>query len=318
MRHNRDILWKSVLERVFDDLLRFVFPEADEVFDLQKKLGFLDKELAELYPTPEQEADVRHVDKLIEVSRKDGTGEWVLVHLEVQGETKAEDRPFFGERMFRYFYRIFDHYQKPIAAIAIFTGPDGHLLPDKFEYVFMNTRLQYQFTTLNIRDFSDQDLRESNNPFAWVVLIAKKALLEGRVIDEKLLEGKLMLFRELYQNRTFDKQKLRAILIFLVNYIRFKDPETNRIFRERVDQFTDKKSTMDIWEQVAVWQKEDAFEEGMNKGLQEGLQKGVQKSQERSVRNLLSDTEFSIDKIASLVEVPVAFVEKIKAELAAK
>ena len=248
MRHNKDILWKSLLERVFDDLLRFVFPEADNVFDLQKKLRFLDKELAELYPTPEQEADVRHVDKLIEVSRKDGTGEWMLVHLEVQGKTKAGERPFFGERMFRYFYRIFDHYQKPITAIAIFTGPDGHLLPDKFEYAFMNTRLQYQFTTLNIRDFSDQELRERNNPFAWVVLIAKKALQEGRVVDEKLLEGKLMLFRELYRNRTFDKQKLRAILIFLVNYIRFREQETNRIFRERVDQFTDKKSTMDIWE----------------------------------------------------------------------
>ena len=106
MWHNKDILWKSLLESVFDDLLRFVYPEADQVFDLQKKLGFLDKELAELYPTPEERTDVRFVDKLIEVSRKDGSEEWVLVHLEVQGETKAEDRPFFGERMFRYFYYV--------------------------------------------------------------------------------------------------------------------------------------------------------------------------------------------------------------------
>jgi hypothetical protein len=130
------------------------------------------------------------------------------------------------------------------------------------------------------------------------------------VVDEKLLEGKLMLFRELYENRTFDKQKLRAILIFLVNYIRFKEPETNRIFKERVDQLTDKKSTMDIWEQVAIWQLEDAFEEGFQIGLQMG--------NEQTVRNFLSKTDLPVERIASLVKVPIDFVEKIKADLVTK
>jgi flagellar biosynthesis/type III secretory pathway protein FliH len=87
---------------------------------------------------------------------------------------------------------------------------------------------------------------------------------------------------------------------------------------------------MDIFEQVAEWQKQDLREEGRNlgiqeglrEGLQEGLQKGLQegllKGQEQSVRNLLSNTGFSVEKIASLVEVSIDFVEKIKADLAAK
>ena len=72
MGHSKDILWKLIVEEVFDDLLRFVYPQADEFFDLQGK----------------RERD-------------------------------------FPERMFRYFYRIFDRWHQPVAAIAILTGPDG-------------------------------------------------------------------------------------------------------------------------------------------------------------------------------------------------
>jgi hypothetical protein len=34
MRRKNDILWKGIIEEVFDDLLRFIFPEADKVFDI--------------------------------------------------------------------------------------------------------------------------------------------------------------------------------------------------------------------------------------------------------------------------------------------
>jgi flagellar biosynthesis/type III secretory pathway protein FliH len=75
---------------------------------------------------------------------------------------------------------------------------------------------------------------------------------------------------------------------------------------------------MDIFEQVAEWQKQDLLEEGRNKGLQEGLQEGLEKGQEQSVRKLLSNTEFSVEKIASMLEVPVALVEKIRLETSTK
>jgi hypothetical protein len=78
MYHNRDILWKDILELVFDDLLRFVFQEADQIFDLKKGFTFLDKELAEMYPEPEKATDTRFVDQLVKVYRRDGKEEWVL------------------------------------------------------------------------------------------------------------------------------------------------------------------------------------------------------------------------------------------------
>ena len=310
MRHNKDILWKGLLEIVFDDLLRFVFPNADQVFDLQREFAFLDKELAEMYPEPEKESDVRVVDKLVKVFRKDGEEEWLLVHIEIQDKTKARDRPHFPERMFRYFYRCFDRYRKPVAAIAIYTGPDGRRLPDCYEYQFMQTSLKYQYNTLCILDYPDEELGRSDNPFAWVVLAAKKALLKGKDLDNKLLAGKLFIFRKLYEGGLMGKTKMQAILMFLDNYVRFEKTETNRIFRNEIDKITGKINTMDIFEQVAEMKRQEGLEEGRQEGLEEGL--------ERSVRALLAKTEFSVEKIASLIGVPVTFVSKLAKEVRSK
>jgi hypothetical protein len=220
--------------------------------------------------------------------------------------------------MFRYFYRIFDKHRKPVAAIAVFTGKDGKQLTDSYKYVFMNTRLQYQYNTLCIHDYSDDELKASKNPFAWVILAAKSALLTGRDVDRKLLAGKLFIFRKLYENGLFEKRKLQAILAFLDNYVRFKKSETKRIFEKQVDDITGKKNTMDIFEQVREMKEQELIQKGRRKGLKEGRQKGLEEGVEKSVRALLANTEFSETKIATLVGVSIAFVKKLSKEIRAK
>jgi hypothetical protein len=298
MGHRKDTLWKGLLEWVFDDLLRFVFPEADTVFDMQKGFGFLDKELAEMYPEPEKKTNVRVVDKLVKVFRKDGKEEWVLIHIEIQDQTKVIERPLFPERMFRYFIRCYDRYQKPVAAISIFTGRDGKRLPGSYAYSFMNTRLQYQYNTLCILDYSDQELEESKNPFAWVMLAAKIALLKGKDVDAKLLKGKLFIFRKLYENGVFEKRKLQAILTFLNSYVRFENKETYRTFNHEIDKITEKENTMDIFEIAAEMRVEEKTWE--------------------IVKNLLTKTSHPIDEIASLANVSVDFVKEVKKSLKKK
>jgi hypothetical protein len=104
MRRDNDILWKGILEEVFDDLLRFIFPNAEEVFDFGRGFEFLDKELAQMYPEPGKKSATRFVDKLVKVFLKDGKEQWLLVHIEVQGPTGRRSQ--FAERMFRYFYYV--------------------------------------------------------------------------------------------------------------------------------------------------------------------------------------------------------------------
>jgi hypothetical protein len=296
MRRRNDILWTGILERVFDDFLRFVFPSADQLFDMKRGFGFLDKELVEMYPEPGKDTHTRFVDKLVKVFRRDGKEEWMLIHIEVQGETKAADRPLFGERMFRYFYRIYDRYRKPVTAIAIFTGTDGHRMPRKFESECLQTRVIYEYNTLCLQDYPDQRLLDLQNPFALVLLVARQMLLKGRDLDERLLKGKLFVFRELYRRGLLEKQKLRAVFTFLNNYIVFEKPQTNRIFINEVEKITEKKESMDIFEQVAEMQRQEI----------------VEKATRRIVRNLLRQSDLTLEKIASVSNVSVDFVKKVK------
>ena len=318
MRRKNDQLWKSLLEDVFDDLLRFVFPEADKVFDMQKGFEYLDKELNELTPKPDKGPDTRFVDKLVKVHRRDGKKEFVLIHIEVQGATKKHEQ--FPERMFRYYYRIFDRHKVPITAIAIFTGPDGHKIPNRYEYHFLGTNHIYQYNTLNISDPTEEELEKSNNPFAIVLLAARKALLSGKVPEKMLLEQKLLVARLLLSKKQFSHRKIRNILTFLRNYIVFAKKETNRIFDRQINKITHQKNPMGIFEyfvEEEVQKRMVKVQKQMAK-FEKRDEKEAEKRHRQFVVNLLKGTEHSMAKIASLAGVSVYYVKKVKTSINTK
>jgi flagellar biosynthesis/type III secretory pathway protein FliH len=65
--------------------------------------------------------------------------------------------------------------------------------------------------------------------------------------------------------------------------------------------------------------KEEGLAEGIEKGIEMGMEKGLEQERENSSRlfvvNLLKDGNFSLEKIASLANVTVDFVNKIKKAL---
>ena len=312
MRGSYDILWKGILEELFDDFLRFLFPNARELFDLGKKFEFMDKELSEIHPEGEKTPDTRFLDKLVKVHRRDGREEWVLVHVEVQGYYDPE----FAKRMFAYYCRIFARHNRPITAIVIFSGQDGKRMPDHYVCKFAGTELIYRYNALYLSDYTDEELTTNKNVFALALLAAKKGLLKGKILDEELINEKLLVLNELYEKGLFSDKKLSAIAVFLNNYVQFEDPETNRIFMERFDKITGKKNSMGVIELLAEIKAEEArkvgLEEGREKGLEEGREKGIAETKKAFVKNLLSVSDFTMDKIASVVGVPLSFVRKVR------
>lgn len=290
-----DILWKMVMDEVFEDLLRFIFPDADQVYDLGRGFEFLDKELAEMYPEPEKDSDTRFADKLVKVFHRDGEEEWVLLHIEIQGDTSR--RVEFSERMFRYFYRILDRYRRPVSAVAIFTGQYGKNMPVRFEYTYRRTKLLYEWHSLSILDFTDKELEESDNPFALVVAAARASLLEEKIPEKELLDRKVLIGKLLFK-KGFSSQKVRAVLTFLENYVLFEDPEMNRIFRKEIEPY-DKNKVMSVDDVVKLVAEE----------------KGRESSRRLFVENLLRESSFPVEKIASLANVTVEFVNQVKAAL---
>lgn len=288
-----DILWKVVMEEVFADLLRFIFPDADKVYNMERGFEFLDKELAELNPQPDEGKDSRFADKLVKVYHRDGTEECILVHVEVQGDTS--ERAKFAQRMYEYFYRIRDHYRKPVLAIAIFTGRDGKAMPGRYIYEYQGTKLTYEFASLSILDYSDEELEASDNPFAQVVLAARTSLLEGKIPELELLERKILIAGKLLK-RGFSQRKIWAILAFLNNYVLFEDTEMNLTFTQAIQSQVKNNNIMTLEELEILMAKEDARDE----------------ERYHFVKNLLAGTDFSAEQIASLAGVTVNLVNIVK------
>lgn len=293
-----DALWKSLLEDIFSDFLTFFYPEAIEIFDLDRGFEYLDKELEQLFPPEEDEYNPRFVDKLVKVFSKNGDDQWILVHIEVQGYLDK----YFSERMFTYYYRILDKYQKPITAFAILTDGNKNFHPEKYERSFLGTHILYKFNSYKVLDQQEETLLKSNNPFAMVILTVKAAIKSKSLNDEDLLLLKINLAKRLLTKK-IPKKKINDLMNFLKYYIRFEKNETNVKFDKELNAITLNKKTMGLEEFL------------LDRAEKQGMKQGALDKTVSFTKNLLEKKVYSFEEIASLVGESVDFVNKIKAEM---
>lgn len=291
-----DLLWKGILEDVFEDFLCFLIPDARARFDFTKGFTFLNKELEQLFPPEGDIYKPKVIDKLVKVYKADGNEEWILVHVEVQGQF-TED---FGHRMFTYFYRIFDRYKKPITAYAILTESVYKNRDNFFELSYMGTQLRYTYNVYKIANQNDEELLANPNPFALVVLTAKIALSGKRIRsnikrDNFLLELKIKLAKELF-SRQIHKNKIRVLMNFLRYYVRFSDPENNLIFEHQLEKLTEKTNTMGIEELL------------LDRAKNEGKLEGKHEEAVKIAREMKKD-KFPFETIAKLTKLSLQEIE---------
>jgi predicted transposase/invertase (TIGR01784 family) len=310
MRRKNDILLKSAFEEAFPDLLRFYFEGADRIFDIERGFEFLDKELNELFPDLEKKGGSRVADMLVKTFLLNGKEEWVLVHLEIQGE--GVDR--FAFRMFQYWYRIYDRYGVDIAALVVFTGGKKQSQPNYFHKDFLGTEILYKYNTYHILDNSEAELLAMNNPFALIVLAAQKALLIGKIPEEELGEQRLTIARALIQSKKYNNQQISRFLYFLKTFIRIENPEININFEKHIELLTGKTTAMGIIETIKMLAKEEGIEEGMEKGIEKGIEKGELKKSYEFVLKLLEAGKFTVTEIANFASVSEAFVQEVEQE----
>lgn len=299
MKRN-DILWKSILEDIFDDFLRFFFPDADTLFDFQRGFEYLDKELEQLFPPDGDQYASRYVDKLVKVFSLSGAEEWVLVHIEVQGYRDLD----FADRMFTYYYRIWDKYRKPITAFAILTDNCTHYLPSQFEQACLGTSLCFRFNSFKVLDQCEDELSESDNPFAQVILITKTALTGKKIMLNELYRLKIQLAKRML-GRNIPKAKIGKLMNFLQFYVRLGSERLDNEFDFEITNAVNQNSIpMTLEEAILQIVKEEATEYGLERGYLERNTTFVQ--------NLLRETNFSTNEIARLAGVSIEFVEEIR------
>ena len=290
--------------------MRFFFKDADVLFNMEKGFQFLDKELEQLFPQEDSEAP-KFVDKLIKVFTKTGGEEWILCHIEVQGYHDKD----FAKRMFTYFYRILDKYDRPVTAIAIFTDANKKFHPKAYEYEYLGTKNVFNFKTYKILEQDEKALAEDDNPFAVVILTVLLALKKNKLNDEILFKLKYSLAKSLLL-RKISRKKIDDLLIFLQLYVRFADSEYSVKFEKVIEELTENKRTMGIREMVLERAAKEGTEKGLKQGIEQGIERGREESKMEFVKNLLATGKFSVTEIANLANASEAMVYEIKSRLA--
>ncbi|MFN8493726.1 MAG: DUF4351 domain-containing protein [Caldilineaceae bacterium] len=261
---NYDSPWKEVITHFFDSFLAFFFADIYEAVDWTRPPEFLDKELQQI--SVEAKIRRRLADTLVKVWLRNGTEVWVLIHIEVQGRHD----PDFERRMFVYYYRIFDRYDRPIVSLAVLADSVRKWRPAEFQSELFNSGVQFRFRSAKLLDYAKRldELETNNNPFAVVVIAHLQTQATRRKINERYT-AKFQLMRRLYE-RGYPAERIRQLFRF-IDWIMVLPEELAQEFKRELHAYeeTRKMPYVTSIERIAI-------EEGRQKGLQEGLQEGLQ------------------------------------------
>lgn len=221
-----DEAWKNVIEKLFPHLLNFFIPDLYSDADLSKGFVFLDKELEKL--SKKSKKGAKYVDKLAKVSLINGNDQWILIHIEVQGYADNE----FPERMFRYFYRIFDRYNEKIVSLALITGTDKSLSKGRFEFKAYGSGVDFKYLSPRLMDYDKSKLEQDNNPIALVILASQEAELAKK--KGKAFDIKRRLIRMMYE-RGYKRDDIIAIFEF-IDWVITLDDKDEELIRDEIER----------------------------------------------------------------------------------
>ena len=309
---NQDGLWKKVIGDLFEDFLLFFAPELHEAVDFSKKPDFLQQELFK--EILEGKKGTNYADQIVKVHLKDGEEKWILVHIEVEGS--ADDD--FSKRMFRYFYRIFDKFDREIVAFAVMTGPSTGENSLGFSYSYFGITLDYAYNIRKVSDYDDEELMQSNRLFSKVAL-ATKYMHESKNEVDLRYRFKMKLMREVLKLEGHSRVSITAVFYF-VDYLLRLPEELRHEFtdtirpileeeRQKMVQFESDDLSPTLADLAKIERKE-ALEEGLEKGRELGLEQS-----KKNIALVLLEEGSEVDYVAKITKLTIAEVEKLKEAL---
>ena len=239
-KHDFDAAWKSILEAFEVEVVELLFPEIFNKIDWKVGTESLDKELLEIQKDIFDIYSSEKVisDKIIKVRLKDKESKILFIHVEVQSYSSGHE--VFGERMFRYFYRIWDKFRykyddkSEIVAAAIYTYK-GNSGKDK-SYIYKLPEiekeiLKYNFKTIDVEKIKLETIND-DNPLKLVFKMAK-SLLETKVRDEDIFNAKIQLAEELSSyDKVNSNDQIKALVDFLEYLFLIQNPELEKKYED--------------------------------------------------------------------------------------
>lgn len=257
------------------------FPDLWAHIDWSVPPKMLDKELQQI--APQSDVGQRTVDKLVEVRLLSGEIEWLLIHLEIQSQPVGN----FGKRMFVYFYRVSDKYDRPIVSLAVLGDDDPNWRPNRFQQNLFGCRIEFEFPTLKLLDFVDQIdmLEQSEKPFATVVLAHLMTMRTAGSPRDRCV-WKLRLLRPMY-SRGMSAEDVRGLF---------------RVIDWMMDLPTDLAIEFDgelrkMEEELKMPYVTSIERRGIEKGREEGREEGRVAGQIQLIQRLLGQPETTMTQL---------------------
>jgi hypothetical protein len=268
-----DSPWKTLLERYFPAFMAWFFPHIAAEIDWERGHLFLDKELQKISRRAKEKR--RYADKLVKVWRRDGEETWVLVHVEIQAGPEAD----FNERMFIYYYRLFDRYRLPLASLVILADDRPNWRPESYERTLWGCALNLKFPVVKLLDYQERlaELEADPNPFALATAAHLLAQATRKDPQQRLM-GKLTLARRLYA-RGWTKQEVLDLYEFIDWLLDLPEVLENAFLDE----------LHDLEESTKMRYISSAERIGAKRGHEQGLQQGITLLLRRQLRRRFGD-----------------------------
>lgn len=294
---DQDGLWKKVIGDLFEDFLLFFDPELHAHIDFTKSPDFLQQELFQLVNDKKKGRGV--ADQIVKVQLKEGTEQWILIHVEVQGTNHAD----FSAPMFQYFYRIYDRHHEKIIALAIMTSPNESKVPIDFHYKYFCTKLHYAYTNRKLLDYPEEKLQQSDKLFSKVVLAAKY-LHTTKNEEHQRYQFKMKLMREIVRNEEYPRTAVQAVFHFIDYLLKLPKDLEQQLAEAMYPILGEEKKLMELYnKENASPTIANAFEmervEGRLEGRSEGKMEGRIEERLHLVQNMLKK-DWSLEDIMDL------------------
>ncbi len=278
-RTDYDSPWKEIIETYFEEFIAFFFPQAYGDINWSQGYEFLDKELLQV--VREAESGRAIVDKLVKVWLNDGTESWLLIHIEIQSQAKAD----FAQRMFTYNYRLFDRYQRPVVSFAVLADDRPNWRPSHYHYGRWDSSMHFTFATAKLLDHSNAwlELEQNLNPFAIVVMAHLKTQATYQQGEDRL-RWKINLLKHLY-DRGYSRKDVLELMRF-IDWIMVLPAELEESFQDEMQRYEEERHM----QYVTSWER---------RWIAQGVEQGI----EQAIIDIL-ETRF--------ITVPTTLIEQIQ------
>ncbi len=196
-----------------------------------------------------------------------------MIHVDVQVNQESA----FEERMFIYYYKLFNRYKKPIVSLAILADDRPEWRPSCYERELWGCELQFKFVSIKLLDYESQydALTESTNPFATVIL-AHIASLKTRQDIQSRFSAKLNLTRRLYA-KGWDKRAILDLYSF-IDWVMALPKPLELQYMQEIEQFEEEKKMAYITSAERI---------GIERGLEQSIHQGIHQGERTLLLRLL-------------------------------